>query len=127
MRSPTMLRCTCEVPAAMVEEMALNHAASCSSLPSGRPSLPVERVAAQRGPVEHVHGQVAEGLGVFGEGELEHRPAYPGDAGLGRLGHVALGERPQGVEGRHQVPDAPRQAGVVEEAQPARHPVQLAQ
>ena len=121
MRSATMLRCTCEVPAAMVDEIDLNQAASCSALPSGEPSRPRQRVGAQRGPVEDLHGQVAQGLGVLGERELEDRAADARDAGLRRLGDVALGERPQRVERRHQVADAPGQAGVVRaDAEPRR-------
>ena len=85
MRSPTMLRCTCEVPAAMVDEMALNQAASCSSLPERRAVAAEQRVGAQRGPVQHLHGQVAQRLGLFGEGELEHGAADARDAGPGGL------------------------------------------
>ena len=69
---------------------------------------PVQRVGGQRGPVEHLHGQVAEGLRVLGERELEDRAADAGDPGLRRLRDVALGEGPQRVEGGHEVADAPR-------------------
>ena len=37
MRSATMLRCTCDVPAAMVSEIDLNQAASCSAFPRPTP------------------------------------------------------------------------------------------
>ena len=51
---------------------------------------------------------------MLGEGELEDRAADARDAGLGRFGHVALGQGPQGVEGRHQVADAAGQTLVAD-------------
>ena len=107
MRSATMLRCTCEVPAAMVRLIDLNQLCTCSALPIGAASVR-QRVGAQRGRVEHLHGQVAQRLRVLGERQLEHRPADAGHARLRRLGDVALGQRPQRVEGGPEVPDAPR-------------------
>ena len=43
----------------MVSEIDLNQACSCSALPRGFAVGPDQRVGAQRGPVEHLHGQVA--------------------------------------------------------------------
>ena len=115
MRSATMLRCTCEVPAAMVRLIDLNQFVQLLGV-AERPAVgPVERVGAQRGPVEHLHGQVAQRLGVLGERQLEDRAADAGDPGLRRLRDVALGQRPQRVEGGDQVPDAAQPGRVVAE------------
>ena len=127
MRSATMLRCTCEVPAAMVSEIDLNHVGQLLGVAERRAVGPGQRVGAQRGPVEDLHGQVAQGLRVLGEGELEDRPADARDPGLRRLRDVALGQRPQRVEGGDEVADASGQAGVVPKAEALGDASQLAQ
>ncbi len=127
MRSATMLRWICDVPAAMVSEIDLNQLCTCSALSSGCAVEPDERVGAQPGAVEHLHAEVAQRLRVLGEGELEHGAADAGDAGLGRLGDVALGQGPQRVEGGPQVPEAPGQALVAQQPEPVGHGAQLAE
>ena len=110
MRSPTMLRCTCEVPAAMVERDGLEPGVQLL-LVAQRPA-----VAARRSGSAHSAARSSTSMArsprawaCSEKASLKTEPPMPGDAGLGRLRDVALGERPQRVEGRHQVADAPGQ------------------
>ncbi len=60
-----MLRCTCDVPAAMVSEIDLNQLCTCSALPERVAVEPVERIGAEGGAVEHLHAEVAQRLRVL--------------------------------------------------------------
>ena len=105
-------------PAAMVRRDRLEPRVQLLRVAERGPIGTIERVRAQRGPVEHLDGEVAECLRVLGERQLEDGATDAGDAGLCRFRDVALGERPQGVEDRHQVADPPHQPLVAEEAEP---------
>jgi hypothetical protein len=93
MRSPTMLRWICDVPAAIEIEIAWSH----PHVP-GRPARPRGRRALSPASPSSSMARSPSSVANLGVGQLEHRPADAGHAVAPRLGDVALGQRPQGVE-----------------------------